>query len=618
MAYEQLCSKLVDLVGGKENITSVTHCMTRLRFKLVDPDKADSGAIKNLDGVIDVVSNPIAYQVIIGTQVTEICSELQAMLGLFGEGQASKDDASKGKPFSRALTILSESMSPVIVPIMAAGLLAGILSLLSMLGIVAADSPTYQVFEAIRLAVFYFLPVLIAMSFAKQMDVDPYLAVTVAVTLLSTSINGVEGLELFGFTLPTITYSNSFFPIILAVIAMRYIGMALERLMPKALQYFFNPVFLLVITVPITLALFGPLGTWISDAMNWVFQSIIDNIGAWAAVMIYAGCQPFLITLGAGNFIIPIYMNFYATLGYDPVFTAAWIISDIAVCGALLGYFFRAKDQRQRELFGTTAFSAFMGITEPAIYGVFVPNRRPYLAVMIGGGLGGLFAGLMGVLSYAPVTLFGLASYFDGGQMNFIFMLISVLIGFFSAMVASFLLGIPESKGVEDAVIPAEKAGELVTSHSIARAELAAPVSGTVIPLSSVADRAFSMGVLGKGIGIDPSSPIVEAPVAGTVSAMFPTHHAFGITTDDGMEVLVHIGIDTVELNGEGFEALVKQGDRVQMGEGVVKADFERVRKAGYDSSVVMVVSNSADYLDIVPTDRSKLDAGELCLTVVK
>lgn len=623
MAYEQFCSQIIDLVGGNDNIQSVTHCMTRLRFKLTDPDKARSSEIKGLDGVVDVVSNPVAYQIIIGTQVTEICAEMQEMLG----GQISNAEAEgpedRGSLAGRAFTILSESMSPVIVPIMAAGLLAGILSLLSICGLVAADSSTYQIFESIRLSVFYFLPVLIAMSFAKQLDVNPFLAVTIAVTLLSTSINGAEGLDLFGYALPAITYSNSFFPIILAIIAMRYIGKLLDRVVPKALQYFFNPVLLLVITLPITLVFFGPLGTMLSDVLNGVFQFIITNVGAWAAVMVYAACQPFLITLGAGNFIIPIYMNFYATQGFDPVFTAAWIISDIAVCGAVLGYFFKTKDARKRELFGTTAFSAFMGVTEPAIYGVFVPNRRPYLAVIIGGGLGGLVAGITGVVSYAPVTLFGLATYLEGGQMNFISMAAAVLVGFVGAMVAAYILGIPSDKGSEEA--GTEKLPDEIDdgdsnetgAPTINKVVLVAPVAGSVVPLSDVSDKAFATGALGKGIGVDPKDPVVCAPVSGAVTALFPTGHAFGITSSDGVETLVHIGVDTVELEGEGFKALVKQGDIVEAGDGVVSVDFDLIRKKGIDPTVMVVVSNSGEYLDVIPTDRSSLKCGDPCVTVV-
>lgn len=450
MKYKDFCDQLIELVGGKSNINSVANCMTRLRFKLKDRKLADTEAIKQMADIIDVVSNEVAYQVIIGTQVQEICPELNQILGL-DASTATADDGEKEKPLAKALRILSESMSSVLIPIMAAGLLAGILSVISLTGFLAADSSTYLIFDSIRASVFYFLPVLIAISFARKLQVNEFLAVTIAVTLLSESINGVEGLNLFGLSLPTIAYSNSFFPIILSVIFMKYVGEWLDKVIPQALKYFFVPVLILIITLPVTLLVFGPIGSYIGEGLNAVFLFLMNTVGSWSVVMLYAALQPFLIMLGAGNFIIPIYMNSYATLGFDPIFTAAWIISDTAVAGAVFGYFFKTKDDKQKQLFGTTAFSAIMGVTEPAVYGVFVKYRRPFLAVAIGGGLGGLFAGLMNVVGYAPVSLLGLTAFIgENDYNNFYMMLIAVIIGFVGAMVAAYVLGIPDDEKKED------------------------------------------------------------------------------------------------------------------------------------------------------------------------
>lgn len=609
MKYKNFCEKLIELVGGRNNVEAVANCMTRLRFTLKDRSLAKTKEISELSEVIDVVSNEVAYQVIIGTQVSEICPELQAMLGLSGDTKATSSDQ---KLVTRLLNILSESMSPVVVPIMAAGLLAGIFSLISLTGIMSVESPTYQLFESIRISVFYFLPVFLAMSFSKKIGVNEYLAVTIAVTLLSTGINGVDGLSIFGFNLPMITYSNSFFPIILSVVFMKYAGKVLEKIVPKALQYFFNPALLLIVTLPITLIAFGPLGTWIGDILNLVFQFISNTLGNWAVVMLYAACQPFLITLGAGNFIIPIYMNSYATLGYDPVFTAAWIISDIAVCGAVLGYFFRAKDSKQKQLFGTTAFSAFMGITEPAMYGVFVKYRRPCLAVMIGGGLGGLFAGLMNVVSYAPITLFGLATYIgDGNYNNFYFMLASVIIGFVGSTIASYILGIPKEKDEEENL-------EIKNiNKTFEKLEIQSPVKGQVVSLSEVNDKAFASGALGKGIAVVPEENIIHSPVEGEVVSLFPTNHAIGLKTHYGVEVLIHIGINTVELDGKYFKSFVKQGDKVTKGQDLIQADFEKIKVEGFDPTTIVIITNTADYLDILPTQEKIFTGNENCLTVV-
>lgn len=606
MKYKEFCEQIIELVGGKNNIEAVVHCMTRLRFTLKDRNKAKTEDIKALKDVIDVVSNEVAYQIIIGTQVAQIHEELLQLLGM----ETSVEKKVKKNPVKAVLDVLSECMNPILEPMMAAGIIAGLLSIVSLTGLISPESSTYFIYDTLRQAVFYFLPVYMAMAFAKRLHASPYLAVTIAVTLLSVGINGVEGLNVFGINLPTITYSNSFFPILLGVWFMGYVTKALEKLMPQALQYFFNPVLTLVICLPITLALFGPIGTWLSDLLNLVFQFLMNTFGNWSAVMLYAACQPFLIMMGVGNFIIPIYMNFYATQGYDPIFTLAWIVSDIAVCGAVLGYFFKAKDAKQKQLFGTTAFSAFMGITEPAVYGVFVKYRRPFVAVMIGGGLGGLFGGLMGVKSYAPVTLFGITSFIGNNEyMNFYCAVGAVIIGFIGAFIAAYLLGIPQEEHVQ------EEPKRM--NSTFTKTEIGVPVKGRAVALAQVNDKAFSTGALGKGIAIQPEENIIHSPVEGEVVSLFPTNHAIGIKTSYGIEVLIHIGIDTVELEGKYFEGMVKQGDHVKVGEPLIKADFEAITKEGYDTTVIMVITNTADYLDVLPSTETIFTGKENCLTVI-
>lgn len=613
MQYQDFCNQLIELVGGKENIKSVTNCMTRLRFKLKDRNIPKTEEIKELPDVIDVVSNEVAYQIIIGTQVQDILPEMKQILGLSGEDKQS-NAGEKEKFVTMALRNLSEAMVPILIPIMAAGLLAGILSLVSLTGLVSSESSTYLILDSIRQAVFFFLPVLIAISFARQLDVNEYLAVTIALTLMSETINGAKGLDFLGLKLPETTYSNSFFPIILCIIFMKYAGKVLEKLVPKALQYFFCPVLLLIITLPVTLILFGPIGTYIGDGLNFVFDFVGGTLGSWSVVMLYAALQPFLITIGAGNFIIPIFMNSYATLGYDPVFTAAWIISDIAVCGAVIGYFFRTKDKEQKQLFGTTAFSAFMGVTEPAVYGVFVKYRRPYVAVMIGGGLGGLFAGLMNVVGYSPVSLFGLATFIgNNNYRNFYMMIIAVIIGFVGAGIAAFILGIPDDEKVNVQEMQSiESDAETVTKLLIK-----APVKGKNVALSNINDKAFSSSALGKGLGIEPEEDTIYAPVNGEVVSLFPTNHAIGIKTEYGIEILIHIGINTVELEGKYFESFVKQGDKVSVGDAILKANMTEIRSAGYDPVVITVITNTSDYLDVLPSSDASLNNKEDCLTVV-
>lgn len=599
MKYKEFNKKIIKLVGGKDNIQTVVHCMTRLRFTLKDRSKAKTDEIKALDDVVDVVSNNVAYQVIIGTHVNEVHAELISMLDL--KNNTKDDDTFKEKknPLKAILDLVSETMTPVIEPIIASGLLAGFLSLFTITGILSEESSTFLLLNSIREAVFFFLPILIAMSCAKRLKASPYLAVALAVTLVSTSINGVEGLSIFGISLPQTTYANSFIPIILAVWFMGKLTVFLQKRIPQFLQYFLNPVLIMVICLPVTLLFFGPIGIWIGDGIGWLFELLNNTFGSWIVVMLYAALQPFLIMLGAGNFMMPLALNFVNKMGYDPIFLAAATISDIGVSGAMLGYFLKAKESKQKQLFGTVSFSALMGVTEPAIYGVFIKYRRPFIAVIIGGGLGGLFAGLMKVKTYSIVWgLMGLPSYAQNQDFsNLIFMIISVLISFVGAGVAAYILGIPSEEKSKDIKIVSESDSKLLNEKIV----FSSVADGEIVQLEEIHDQAFSTGALGKGIGIIPSSNEVVSPLEGEVTVVFPTKHAIGLKTDSGIEVLIHIGIDTVELEGKYFETVVKEGDRVMPGQLLSKVDFERIKKDGYDPTIIVIVANTPDYLDVIP-----------------
>lgn len=617
MKYKDFNTKIIELVGGKDNVQAVVHCMTRLRFTLKDRSKAKTEEIKKMDGVVDVVSNDVAYQIIVGTHVSEVHSELISMLGISGEANSSENKVKKN-PIKAVLDLFSESMTPILEPIIAAGMLAGVLSLLSLTGIISAESPTYILLDNIRSSVFFFLPIFMAMSCAKRLNASPFLAVALAATLLSTGINGVEGLSFFGIALPTTTYSNSFIPIILAVWFMGYVQKSLKKVLPKFLHYFLVPVFTLIICLPITLMFFGPIGEWIGSAMSWVCMFLMNTLGNWSVIALYAAVQPFLIMFGAGNFIIPIVVQFHAELGYDPIFYAACTISDIAVAGAMLGYFLRAKNEKQKQLFGTFSFSALMGVTEPAIYGAFVKFRKLFLAVAIGGGLGGLYAGIANVKTYAMAWgLAGLPSYIGNNDYkNFYSMIIAVIIGFVAAAVAAYFLGIP--KDSEKAEASDEKAVSSKSDDSIMnKVVVNGCATGKLVKLSEINDKAFSSGALGNGVGIIADNNLVVSPVDGEVVCVFPTKHAFGLKTESGVELLIHIGIDTVELEGKHFTTMVNQGDKVKIGQPLVQVDFDKVKEEGFDPTIIMVVTNTQDYLDVIPVSKDVTSDKEECINIV-
>lgn len=544
------------------------------------------------------------------------------MIGLSSSESSIKSERKKGIRgikgiFNSIFVVVSETMTSVIEVLLAAGILASILALLNMSGILQSDSPTYQILDTLRSATFHFLPVLIAIASAKRLNVNPYIAVVLAVTLLSSSIDGVEGLSLFGINLQATTYANSFIPILLGVWAMGIIIEGLKKILPKALHYFLVPVLSLIITLSVTLTVFGPIGMWIGDGLNYACMFLIDTLGNWSVVALYAALQPLLIVFGAANFTMPISLNSVTTLGYDPIFMGAATISDIAVCGAMFGYFLKTRNKEQKQLFGTVSFSALMGVTEPSVFGVFMKYRRPFVAVMIGGGIGGLIAGLAQVKTYGMVWgLAALPTYLVGGEAsNFTFMIISVVVSFVAATAASYLLGIPSDEK-EEVKGDNEKELELIINENNSRTiSIGNVAKGQVIALGEVNDKAFSSGALGKGVGVIPSESksTVISPVDGTITIVFPTKHAYGIVTDEGLEILIHIGIDTVNLDGKFFESLVTQNQRVKKGDALAVFESDKIIEEGFDSTIITVVTNTSDYLDVISSN----DESEELLTVI-
>ncbi|KAF1297526.1 PTS beta-glucoside transporter subunit EIIBCA [Enterococcus sp. JM4C] len=617
MKYKEFNEQIIELVGGKDNVKAVVHCMTRLRFTLKDVNRAQTEAIKNMDGVIDVVSNNVAYQIIVGTHVNDVYKELIDLLGL----QPSKEVSSTEKKniVKAILDVVSESMNPILEPIICAGLLAALLSIVSLTGIISPDSSTYQIFDALRSAVFYFLPIFMAMSSAKRLGVSPYLAVALAATILSEPINDVAGLNLFGIPLPQITYANSFIPILLAIWFMGYVTKFVKKIVPNSLQYFLTPLLIMAIMLPATLLFFGPLGYYLGEGIIAFFNLLMKYVGSWFVMMLYSGLQPFIIMLGAGNFIMPVVASLIASNGYDPAFISSATISDIAVGGAMLGYFIRTRNSKQKQLFGTVTLSAILGVTEPAIYGVFVKFRRPFIAVMIGGGLGGLFAGITGVKAYSVAWgLLGLPSYIGQGDFKNLWLMVSaVVISFVGAAIAAYLLGIPADEATADDKNTETIVSEADSAVSLRSTALSSVAQGSLVQLSEVADQAFSTGALGKGIGIIPEKDEIYSPIDGEITVVFPTKHAIGIKGLHGEEVLIHIGIDTVSLEGQFFDVSVKQGDTVKKGQKIGQVDFEQVQAAGFDSTIMVVITNTGDYLDVIPMSNKKVQTLDESLNII-
>lgn len=437
MKYENLCRKIIEYVGGKENINNVTHCMTRLRFTLKDASIAKTNEIKALDKVVDVVSNEISYQIIIGVEVADIFVELSEMLSL---NTAAQETSSKGGIFKNILNVISDSITPILPGMVTVGLISAVLSIFTVVGLLSPESSTFVIFDSIRTSMFYFLSFFVAVSASKRLNAPTTLALLLAATVLSPTINGVEGLTLFGIPLQTVEYSNTFIPILMGVWFMSLVNKQAKKFVPDALQYYFVPLIVMLICVPVTLCVFGPIGSVINWGMKSAVVALMDHVGTWSVLAIYSALIPFLIMFGAGNFAIPLSIELFSTFGYDPVFVQAYIFSDIAVCGTMLGYMIKSKSKEQKSFFGTLSFSALMGVTEPAVFGAFVKYRKPFLSVMISAGAAGLLAGLMNVKAYTFTTIFGILGFIgENDYRNFYVMVAAVAVSFILSVICGYI-----------------------------------------------------------------------------------------------------------------------------------------------------------------------------------
>lgn len=626
MDYGKLAADVLRLVGGRENVAGVTNCMTRLRFTLIDAAKADVEAIEALRGVQGVVAKNGQFQVIIGTDVPEVCEEVKRLAGLDSEGTsavASGEPAEKQGPVAAFFGTLTAIFQPIIPALAGSGMIKALLALLVAGSLVDKTSQTYQIFNALGDALFYFLPFILAVSSAKRFKCSPYLAAVLAGVLLHpsfTALNTGDPVTLFGIIPVTmVSYASSVIPILLIVWVQSKIEPVANKYSPKALKVFLAPMVTIILTGIVGLVIAGPLGNIVGQIIAVGFNWLNEYAG-WLIPVIMGTFCPFFVMTGMHYCFAPIQTIQYATLGYGTILGPGMLASNIAQGAASLVVGLRSKNTDLKELSISSGVTALMGITEPALYGVTLRLKRPLYATMIGGGVAGLYAGITGIHTYSSTTagIFALPVYLGGDSLaNVTNAAITIVISFVVTAVATFLLGFDDP--AEKAEAPAK--GEGISSDQAVQAsepedtsapvqkkvplssgavvKLPAPVEGEAVALSEVKDAAFAGGSLGSGAAVLPSKGEVRAPVAATVAMVFPTGHAVGLVTDEGIELLVHIGLDTVELRGKYFETHVKQGDRVKAGQLLVSFDLDAVKAASYDVTTPVIVSNTADFAEV-------------------
>ncbi|MGY3767055.1 beta-glucoside-specific PTS transporter subunit IIABC [Vagococcus vulneris] len=616
---QELGKTIIELVGGKSNIISLVHCATRLRFKLKDESKAETDELNKLDGVIQVVQSGGQYQVVIGSHVKEVYNPIMEMTGLDDE-EGSTDQLSDGNILNKFVDIISGIFTPFLGALAGVGILRGFLTLAVTIGLLSDQSGTYKIFLAASDGFMQFLPMAIAITAARKFKTDPFisLAITSALIYPEITANAVTGaLNFFGIPIimnPT-GYMQTVIPIILFVWVQSYIEKFAKKISPDALKIMMVPLVTILIMVPLTFIAIGPLGTIIGAGLGKGY-AVIFGFSPLVAGLIMGGLWQVFVMFGMHWGLIPIALNNLTTNNFDTM-TPMLLGAVIAQAGAALAVALRTKNEKRKALAISGTLTAIFGITEPTVYGVTLPLKKPFIAACIGGAVGGGIIAAGGVKIFVGglislLSIPGFISTVDGVESNVVIGIIGTVVAFVVSFVLTFVLGFDREDEHKD------NAETSVSNNSKENEMIKAPLTGKVVKLDDISDQVFSSGALGKGVGIEPSSGELRAPLSGKVTTVFPTGHAIGITSDSGIEILMHIGMDTVELEGNGFDIKVTEGQQVDEGTLLVVADLVYIKDKGYSTITPVVVTNTTSYLDVLDLNQTDIVTGEELLTVVK
>jgi len=624
MEYRTLADEILRGVGGKENVNSVVHCATRLRFKLKDTRKADAAGLKENPGVIMVVESGGQFQVVIGNHVGAVYEALVKGSAL---SDGSDDDrGDNGSVFARAIDVISGIFTPFIGIMAASGILKGFLALALACGWMVPESGTYKVWFAASDAMFYFFPLVIGYTAGKKFGGNPFVTMMIGgamvhplmIAAFDVQQSGAHSEHFLGIPLVFINYTSSVIPVILAAWASSWLEKQSMKILPGALRNFITPLICLMVIVPLTFLVIGPVATWASQQLAHGYQ-FVYHVSPMVAGAFMGALWQVCVIFGLHWGLVPLMINNFSVLGHDTMLPLL-LPAVMGQVGAVAGVMLRTKDVRTRALSGSAISAGIFGITEPAVYGITLPHRRPFIFGCVGGALGAAVLGYFQTTAYS----FGFPSVFTftqiipptGFDKTVTAGIAGTLIALLFAALATYFFGVKQ-----EAVAPevSEKAQADALQAPRGKTLIASPMSGPCIALDTVKDPTFASGLLGKGVAIVPVAGRVVSPVDGTVVSLFKTHHAIGIESADGAEILIHVGIDTVKLDGKFFtphvdvDAVVKQGDLL------LEFDVQGITDAGYDLTTPVLVTNSDDYLDVIPACVGQ-DASEqtLLLTLLR
>lgn len=628
--YHELASKIVENVGGKENINSLTHCITRLRFKLKNEDKANDEILKNMDGVVTVMKSGGQYQVVIGNHVPDVYADVVEVAGISGETEGSVSD---GNLFNRLIDILSGCFQPFLGALAAAGMVKGLNALFVFLNFYTDTSGTYTMLNGIGDAIFYFMPVILGYTAGKKFGLNPMVGIVIGAALCYPAVQGdalraafeagggtgapysllgLPAYETFlGIPWVGANYTSSVVPIIFIVAFAAQIQKVAKKVIPAVVQTFLVPLSVLLIALPIGFLVIGPIISMLTDWLSLGFQSLMDFSPA-----IYGAVLGFfwqvLVIFGLHWSVVPIAIMQVTQEGASQVLVGVFGAS-FAQTAVVAAMYFKLKDKKLKALCPPAIISGIFGVTEPAIYGITLPKKKPFIYSMIGGSIAGLYMMVNQVTGYTVggLGIFGVVSYINGNDASGMF---QSFIGIAIAMVVGF--GLTFFFWKDDAEETEYEKTEL--KQTIENKEsVATPIQGQIAPLSTAKDAAFAQGVLGRGILIHPEKGEVRAPFDGTIMTLFKTKHAIGLVSDNGMELLIHVGLDTVQLDGKYFKNFVEQGDHVKKGDLLLEFDIKAIEEAGYSVETPIIITNSADYLDILENQGNSVKTGEELITAL-
>lgn len=614
MNYEKVAREIIDLVGGKDNISNLTHCVTRLRFVLKDNTKVDKDSLSKVEGVITVVESIGQLQVVIGNKVNGV---YDAAIKLVGKMEDSSEKVG-GNLFSVFLQKFSSIFTPTIPALAGSGMIKGILAIIAIIsaskfGVDFKATDTYQILYGASDALFYFMPIILGYTSAKTFATNPYVGMIIGGTLCYPSIVSLLAAEktvnLLGITVTKAVYTSSVIPIIIAVFILSYVEKILNKIIPDVIKLIVVPAFSLLIMIPATLLLFGPIGIYLGNGISYIYKLLIDFSPLLCGTFI-GGMWCIFVIFGAHRAIVPIGLNDIATTGKQTLF-AFTTAANLSQAGAALGVFFKSKDKNLKTVSMSASITALCGITEPAIYGVNLRFKKPMICAVISGAFGGAFIGWAGTYgtSFANQGILTLPVYAEAGMKMFLLFIIGLLISFFGAAILTYIVW---SEGSDKNNKDSNDTKEVKDISSLSEKEikLSVPLKGAVTDIKNINDTVFSSESIGKGLCIKPAKGVVVAPESGTISLVFPTLHAVGLQLDNGIELMIHVGINTVELQGKYFIKNVEEGQRVNKGDKILSFDLDKIIEEGYDTSTAVIITNSSDFgqIEIISNEDADFD----------